>query len=65
MIALCKSFYPIFVIQKAIEDFKGICTITIFETKNYYELSFYIKDEKENSSIIEKEFCNYCLSIAR
>lgn len=55
-----KKFYPLDIIQKAIEDYKSAADITIEDEKDFIKVKITPKEKVKN---IKGEFCNYVLAL--
>ncbi len=63
-ISFCEYFYPLTVVKKAIKDYRGLADFSIQKKKNTIIVTIDNFKKKELSTLVNKEFLNYCLSLA-
>lgn len=63
MFQLNKYFFSFYNIQKAVEDYRSIVKITVYEHRDYFICEF--EDSICSVEIVKKEFENYLIGLER
>ncbi|MFA6193337.1 MAG: HxsD-like protein [Parcubacteria group bacterium] len=64
MVKLNRKIYVREAIEQAIKDYKGLAGFRLSEKGKYYLISIKPK-ENGTQDVIEREFCNYILSLEK